>query len=62
MRRLLNGTREAGSSAAGGWWAVGGFKRMTGYPKGRLGCVVDQIVPLTRGGADTPANMQCQTI
>ena len=33
-----------------------------GYPKSRPGYVVDHIVPLKRGGADTPANMQWQTI
>ena len=33
----------------------------TGYPNGRPGYVVDHIVPLKRGGADTPANMQWQT-
>ena len=37
------------------------FMRMTGYPKGRPGYFVDHIIPLKRGGADTPANMQWQT-
>src|SRR5262245_53217310 len=36
------------------------FMRQTGYPKGR-GYVVDHIVPLECGGADTPSNMQWQT-
>ena len=38
------------------------FKRMTGWPNGRPGYEVDHIVPLARGGADTPANMQWLTI
>ena len=33
----------------------------TGYPHGCPGYVVDHMVPLKRGGADTPANMQWQT-
>jgi hypothetical protein len=38
------------------------FMRQTGYPGGRPGYVVDHIVALACGGADTPANMQWQTI
>ena len=38
------------------------LKRMTGYPQGRPGYEVDHIVPLARGGADKPSNMQWQTI
>ncbi len=37
------------------------FMRQTGYPDGRPGHVVDHIIPLQCGGADTPANMQWQT-
>jgi hypothetical protein len=32
------------------------------YPHGRPGYVVDHIIPLKRGGADAPWNMQWQTI
>jgi len=38
------------------------FLRQTGYPHGRPGYVVDHIVPLECGGADSSSNMQWQTI
>ncbi|PYT36300.1 MAG: HNH endonuclease [Acidobacteria bacterium] len=38
------------------------FLRQTGYPHGRPGYVVDHIIPLECGGADSPTNMQWQTI
>ena len=38
------------------------FMRQTGYPHGRLGYVVDHVVPLACGGADAPSNMQWQTV
>jgi hypothetical protein len=38
------------------------FERETGNPHGRPGYVVDHVVPLARGGADDPGNMQWQTI
>jgi hypothetical protein len=37
------------------------FERMTGYPHGRPGYVIDHVVPLACGGADSPSNMQWQT-
>ena len=38
------------------------FMRETGYPEGRPGYVIDHITPLKTGGADSPSNMQWQTI
>lgn len=38
------------------------FKKQTGYPNGRPGYVIDHVVPLKRGGPDTPQNMNWMTI
>ncbi len=38
------------------------FERMTGYPNGMAGYVVDHVVPLACGGVDEPSNMQWQTV
>lgn len=38
------------------------FERETGYPHGRKGYVVDHIKALACGGADSPSNMQWQTV
>jgi hypothetical protein len=36
--------------------------KRSGFPRGRPGYVVDHIVPLACGGADSPSNMQWQTV
>ena len=33
------------------------FMRLSGYPKGRPGYVIDHIIPLCAGGLDAPSNM-----
>lgn len=38
------------------------FDRLSGYPTGRKGFVVDHICALACGGIDRPVNMQYQTI
>jgi hypothetical protein len=38
------------------------FEKQTGFPRGRPGYVIDHKVPLACGGADSPANMEWQTI
>ena len=38
------------------------FMRQTGHPHGWPGHVVDHVVPLACGGADSPSNMQWQTV
>jgi len=38
------------------------FMRETGYPHGRPGYIIDHVVPLACGGADSPSNMQWQTV
>ena len=40
--------------------AVTEFKRLTVYPHGGPGYVIDHIVPLALSGADTPADIQRQ--
>ena len=38
------------------------FMKMSGHPHGWAAHVIDHIVPLDCGGADSPSNMQWQTI
>lgn len=37
------------------------FRKLTGFPRGRPGYVVDHIVPLACGGADHASNLQWLT-
>ena len=38
------------------------FEKQTGFSRGRPGYVIDHKVPLACGGADSPSNMQWQTV
>src|SRR5687768_7712981 len=33
------------------------FRKLTGYPKGRPGFIVEHTIPLACGGCDVPSNM-----
>ncbi len=55
VQRDVNGKIKRSSSAKYE------FMKMTGYPNGRPGYIVDHIIPLYKGGCDCPANMQWQT-
>lgn len=41
---------------------VDAFKRLSGYPSGRPGFVVDHRIPLCAGGPDTITNMQWEPV
>lgn len=41
---------------------VRAFQRLSGYPHGRIGYVVDHRIPLCAGGPDTIDNMQWQQV
>ena len=38
------------------------FAKLSGYPRGRPGYIVDHIIPLACGGLDEPSNMQWQSV
>ena len=42
--------------------AVHRFEKMTGFPHGRKGWIVDHWCALSEGGADEPSNMRWQSI
>ena len=54
--------RDANGKIARSAAAKREFMRKTGHPNGWPGHVVDHVVPLKRGGSDTAANMQWQTV
>jgi len=54
--------RDSSGAIARSSTARSEFLKASGYPNGRSGYVVDHIIPLKRGGSDTPSNMQWQTI
>jgi uncharacterized membrane protein len=55
-------SRDAHGHIARSREATDAFKRMTGYPHGRPGYVIDHVVALCKGGADAPYNMAWQTV
>ena len=56
------GARDANGRIVRSEAAKDEFMRMTGFPHGRPGYVVDHIIALKRGGPDVPSNMQWQTV
>ncbi len=54
--------RDASGAIARSSTARHDFMKLTGYPNGRPGYVIDHVIALKRGGADHPSNMQWQTI
>lgn len=62
VTRAPNVVREVNGSIARSSSARRDFMKATGYPNGRPGYVVDHIKALKRGGADSPANMQWQSV
>lgn len=42
--------------------AAARFRRMTGYPKGRPGFVVDHRIPLCAGGIDAENNLRWEAV
>ena len=56
-RRATQHTRVVRSQAA-----RQAFAKLSGYPRGRPGYIVDHIIPLACGGLDEPSNMQWQSV
>ena len=54
-------SRDVHGRIARSEWAKEGFMAQTGYAHGRPGYVVDHVIALKRGGADSSSNMQWQT-
>lgn len=61
QRRAVGVARDSHGRIARSSKAKAEFRKQTGYPHGRPGYVIDHITPLSRGGSDSPGNMQWQT-
>jgi hypothetical protein len=55
-------TRDGDGRIARSGTQKAAFMKLTGYPHGRPGYVVDHIIPLACGGPDVKENMQWQTV
>ena len=60
-QKAVGVARNSHGRVARGEKATAAFKKRSGYPHGRPGYVIDHVVPLSRGGSDSPGNMQWQT-
>ncbi len=61
QRRAVGVQRDSHGRIARSSKAKAEFRKQTGYPHGRPGYVIDHRIPLSRGGSDSPSNMQWQT-
>ena len=61
QRKAVGVRRDSHGKIARSSKAKDEFKKRTGYPHGRPGYVIDHVVPLSRGGSDSPGNMQWQS-
>lgn len=61
QRKAVGVARDSHGRIARSSKAKREFEKETRYPHGRPGYVIDHVIPLANGGADSPSNMQWQT-
>lgn len=61
QRKAVGVARDSHGRIARSSKAKDEFRKQSGYPHGRAGYVIDHVIPLSRGGTDSPGNMQWQT-